>query len=530
MKKSILITIVLSVFTAYISFAQIPDETFSSDGVAGPLPAAFGSFTGEQQSIALQADGKMIIAGYYKFEDESTSFAAMRLNADGSIDNTFGSLGIKIINFDNDSYASLVLIQPDGKIILAGSKGGPGQHDMVITRLESNSAPDLTFGVQTFHFGGEHSYYNYFSSLALQSDGKILAGGHGGNNLDDDGLVLMRFNTDGTLDAGFSGDGIVYELDFNGYSAESCAVQADGKILTVAAKNHALSVNGVLRYNSDGTIDESFGALGFTEIIVMSDNRGNSLALQPDGKIVVVGNGYVWTGFNPGPAKWTISRLNTDGTFDNSFGTGGIKSIDFGTVERPDAVEATGVLILPSGRILVGGYMFDNVNTHSKVYRLTSTGAIDQNFGDQGSYALSYMGIGGMVLQTDGKFVFSTVGSGSSAHLNRLILKRRPLVTCPSNITVDHEPNKCTASVSFSATGTGDPEPTVVYKIGNNVITSPYNFSVGVTTVNVTASNEIGPDATCSFTVTVRDVDPPSITNESPSVYILSPANHTMQN
>jgi hypothetical protein len=96
---------------------------------------------------------KIVIAGWYRFDDGSRAFAAMRLNADGSTDNSFGTLGVKIINFENDSYASVVAIQPDGKIILAGSSGfiehnehtDDPKYDIVVVRLLANSAPRSYF-------------------------------------------------------------------------------------------------------------------------------------------------------------------------------------------------------------------------------------------------------------------------------------------------------------------------------------------------------------------------------------------------
>jgi hypothetical protein len=269
------------------------------------------------------------------------------------------------------------------------------------------------------------------------------------------------------------------------------------------------------------------------------------MALQPDGKILVVGGTNVPTNTHPlvggGLAFWLISRLNSNGSFDNSFGSSGKKAIAFGDVQFPISNQATSVLVLPSGKIIVGGHIDDTtvfIYSYLGLLRLTSSGARDDNFGDDGMYLFEGHRSpfsDGFALQTDGKLVFNTIEGGGSTssdapmYVNRFILLRPPKITCPSNITVEHDAGLCTALVNFSATATGDPSPTISYKIGTTTITSPYNFPVGVTTVDATATNDLSPDATCSFTVAVVDNTDPVIINESPGVSVLSPSNHLMK-
>ena len=220
--KTALITVVLLVLVNLLN-GQIPDETFSSDGITGPLPAGFSKHSKEQQSVALQADGKILIAGYYRFPDNAMAAAAVRLNSNGSVDNTFGTGGIKIINFIEDAWATVILVQPDGKIILAGTTGAVvneednyySRYDFFVTRLEANSAPDLTFGVKTFHFGIDLNYFSSVACIALQSDGKIIVGGHGGDDYPSGskGAFLMRLSNVGILDNGFSNDGIIFNTN-----------------------------------------------------------------------------------------------------------------------------------------------------------------------------------------------------------------------------------------------------------------------------------------------------------------------------
>jgi uncharacterized delta-60 repeat protein len=550
------LTTLFSLFAIH-ALSQMPDVSFSTDGELGPFTNGFHA-----NKMGQQSTGKIILGGYLRDDDGFFSMAAMRLNTDGSVDNTFGSLGMKVISFLHGSDAYALTIQPDDKIIIAGVQwvalpifGDRDTTYIEVIRLNADGSKDLTFGtdgVATFHFGGEFRDVNSAASLALQSDGKIIVGGEGGafTQFLNPAPLLMRLNVNGSLDNTFNGNGRLFLSNLLGRFVSSVAVQTDGKIVALVGINSVTSETRVMRFNSDGSTDASFGSGGTQTFNILSYNQGHALTLQSDGKILIAGNTYALaSGSESSLNFWVITRLNTNGSLDNSFGSSGQKAIDFGDDFNynngiPAEASASSISVLPSGKIVVAGSSFDNViHKHDvAVARLNANGSLDNNFGDGGKYffglATNYVDDYFLCakLQTDGKFLVAShrylglVSNGANLFVNRLLLVRSPKITCPDNITVNHDAGKCTALVSFSATATGDPLPTISYKIGNTTITSPYNFPVGVTTVNATATNGISPDATCSFTVSVVDNTPPVISNASPSVSILSPANHTMRN
>jgi uncharacterized delta-60 repeat protein len=550
---------ILCLLLLNISWSQIPDVSFNTDGQAGPLTNGFHS-----NKMAIQSNGKIILAGYYSDEDGFLSMAAMRLNADGTTDNTFGVLGLKVISFETGSDIYEIAVQPDDKIILGGVRWipDPREHDpshtneyIEVIRLNADGSKDLSFGTDgtsTFHFGNSFNDENGLSSMSLQSNGKIVIGGFGGafTEFSTSAALLMRLNANGALDNSFNGNGRVFLSNLLQDRVLSNVVQSDGKIVALAGLNAIASNSRVMRFNSDGSIDPSFGTNGTKTFDILEYNRGNALALQPDGKILIAGNTYVLG--NPGIGFWIVTRLNADGSFDNSFGSSGQKSVSFSSYfdetnarGMPENLEPSSLVVLSSDKILVNGTSYDNDLKKSDValVRLTSAGSLDSNFGDNGKFFLGSIAnnaesfFGSLIIQPDGKAVVQTERyitiNSTSTYVNRLLLVHPPVITCPANISIDHDATQCGATVSLTrdnaARATGDPTPTLTYKIGENIITSPYNFPVGITTVNVTATNGLSPDAACSFTVTVRDVDPPSITNESASVSILSPANHTMR-
>ena len=186
---------------------------------------------------------------------------------------------------------------------------------------------------------------SFANAVAIQADGKIVAAGSLGGD-----LHVARYNTNGILDTTFGGDGIV-ATDFGGSGTDAAfavAIQSDGKI--VVAGNAGLANNarvGVARYNANGTLDNTFSGDGmFTmDFIGSAGGAANGLAIQADGRIVIVGSSG---------SDFAIARLNSNGTLDTTFGPASTGTItqDFGSSTEG----ATAVAILPDGRIVVAGF------------------------------------------------------------------------------------------------------------------------------------------------------------------------------
>jgi uncharacterized delta-60 repeat protein len=247
-------------------------------------------------SVAIQSDGKIVVAGDTK-NGTADSIGVARYNADGSLDTSFDVDGKKILNFTNTSYndsVRSVAIQSDGKIVVAGSSGELNEFDdFALIRFNADGSLDTNFGsggsVVTSILGQDDIVH----SVAIQSDGKIVGAGETKNGTYDE-FALARYNADGTLDTSFGNAGgkVITNSNNNGDHSYSVAIQSDGKILLAGASDNTGNDDFALyRYNMDGSLDTSFGAGGkVVTAIGDGDDIGTSVAIQSDGKIVVAGH------------------------------------------------------------------------------------------------------------------------------------------------------------------------------------------------------------------------------------------------
>ena len=218
-----------------------------------------------------------------------------------------------------DDYARAVRLQADGKIVVAGHAYS-GSNNFALARYNANGSLDTSFdgdGKLTTDFGGGT---DLAFALALQADGKIVAAGEATvtSNID---FALARYNANGSLDTTFSSDGKLV-TDFSaGYDHGSAvAVQADGKIIVAGYAFGATMFDFALaRYNSNGDLDTTFDGDGK----LVTDFAGDmdlafAIALQPNGKIVVVGNAFSTS------SDFALARYNPDGSLDTTFAGDGL--------------------------------------------------------------------------------------------------------------------------------------------------------------------------------------------------------------
>ncbi|MDX3751136.1 calcium-binding protein [Streptomyces sp. AK08-02] len=318
-----------------------PDTGFGGQGgdAAGTVTTPVNNMGPSLQwsaanAVALQADGKIVVVGmsWREYED-CCWFVVARYNADGTLDSTFGDGGRVFADIAGPTEANDVAIDSNGRIVAAGYTGG----EMAVLRLNSDGTPDTTFGgdgtVTANPAGPVPQEGGDGRALALQPDGKIVVGGQVGSTRFD--FALMRFNSNGSVDTSFDGDGIV-RTDFGGYEAvESLAVQSDGKIVAAGAGDDRAAL---ARYNSNGSLDTSFDGDGR---VTTPAAGAADLALQPDGRIVTAGGS---------DGDFTILRYTTGGSLDGSFGTGGRATADFGGADT-----AYGVKLDSAGRIVAAG-------------------------------------------------------------------------------------------------------------------------------------------------------------------------------
>jgi uncharacterized delta-60 repeat protein len=325
-----------------LTAAGQPDPSFGSGGqVTGP--------SGSARAVALQSDGKIVVAG------GGPGMFVERLNADGARDTGFGSGGVAVAGpLGGSAVGNAVAVQPDGKIVVAGSvvPSDPSRGTLIaLARFNANGSLDSSFGsggAEVLDFGLP---FAVAQGLAIQPDGQIVFAGHeqGSPTYAFFNGLVGRLNSNGSLDLSFAGSGVVtYHQPGGGYTAlNAVALQIDGKI--VAAGADAGGPYAVfLRLNSDGTLDSSFGSGGVATLssgtFTSTPVGANGVGIAGGGRVVGAGavqlNG---TDFRAG--LWATSAA---GAPDASFGSGGI-------VERQTGVEACALAIAPDGSLVTVG-------------------------------------------------------------------------------------------------------------------------------------------------------------------------------
>ena len=321
------------------------------DDSFGPGGRVTTNFGGDDFALglAIQADDKIVVAGE-SATLISADVALARYNADGTLDISFGTGGKVISDFGGTcDFATSVAIQANGKIVVAGSSGATceGPFDFGLARYNTDGTPDITFGTGgkvTTNFGGSD---DQASAVAIQADGKIVAAGFTDASGTHD-FALARYNQNGTLDSTFGTGGKV-TTDFGGTFdlALDVAIQADSKIVAAGFTDASGTRDFALaRYNANGSLDVNFGPGGrVTTNFGGTRDAATGLAIQADDKIVAAGVSNA-----SGARDFALARYNTDGTLDISFGTGGRVTTDFGGGDGGNAVAFE-----PKGKIVVAG-------------------------------------------------------------------------------------------------------------------------------------------------------------------------------
>ena len=399
MKPNLKLYLVILSFLYFVNaFSQdgTLDATF---GVGGKVKTNVGTFNDRGNAIAIQNDGKIVVVGSSN-NGSKTLFTILKYQTNGMLDTTFGNAGVVLVDFGTSgSVATSVAIQDDGKIVVAGSSG----NNFALARLNENGTLDLSFdldGLVTTSFGLGVNF-SFINAIVIQNDDKIVAVGTAlRGNYD---FVLARYNVDGSLDTSFDIDGMVLTSHPNGLNeyGNAVAIQNDAKIV-VAGYITTGSTNDyeIIRYNENGSLDTSFNFSG--KVITdfgtpgTSHDIASSIIIQNDNKILVSGNNS-----NGIKSFFSIARYNQDGSFDTSFDSDGKLTTAFGT---SDAYGNT-ALIQNDNKIIVAGssnadFALARYNSNGSLdttFGIDGKVTTDFNLNTENGFAIA--------MQTDGKII-----------------------------------------------------------------------------------------------------------------------------
>ncbi len=317
------------------------------------------------QSIAVQADGKIIAAGYsyitFVRDNDfniiyNMNFNLVRFFADGNVDSSFGENGVVQTDFGGVEEAYTVAVQADGKILVGGSTGAlPPEQNIAkffLVRYMPNGDVDSSFGIDgkvTTVF--DNIIKGYISKVLIDSDGSIFACGTISGQTD---FALAKYLPNGTLDESFgTGGKVTTRMNTTGSVLRDAVLLKDGKILTAGVTNYGNSAKTrpvLVQYLPDGSLDESFGTAGIKEIVFAEGTSdGRCINIQENKKIILAS--YIYD-----VGLFGIVRLEENGSIDSTFGTNGKIIQDIAIWDSP-----TEILIQNDGKIVVTGYTNNDV-------------------------------------------------------------------------------------------------------------------------------------------------------------------------
>ncbi len=398
---------------------------------AGTLDPSFGNngivYNNQHDpyGYALQADGKILVAGY--------DFIIDRYNEDGSVDAGFGNNGtIKIPVTRGGSFNDIEYLN-DGKFLVSGSIQSENytHFNIIIVKCLPNGSVDSSFGVNGMILN-DYGINFYNEATFVQTDGKIVITGEARANVNDlKKTFVIRYNPDGTLDNSFGIEGKVITAYDREVTSLQIVIQPDGKILTSGTYGYLNDLPNFMatRYMNDGQIDVSFGENGIAFSGYFGVNpqgiwhtRMQDMVLQPDNKILVAGQ----TG-SGGQINTGLCRFNADGSLDMSFGIEGKVITSVGNFETP----TYGIALQSDGKIIAGGQYSPKAEPYIyfSMFRYQSNGMLDSSFGkngrvttaEAGEYAISNK----VIIQPDSKILLlgpSDLGYSIARYLNDNVL------------------------------------------------------------------------------------------------------------
>lgn len=534
--------------------AGVLDTSFNG---TGEVTTKFRS-TNDAVAVAFQSDGKAIVVGDTQAQGGTKDAFVARYNVDGTLDTTFANGGVTFLERGFDEIATGVAIQSDGKIVVCGVSGTLSslQGNGFVIRYNPDGSTDTTFngtGSKTIDWGGGDAA----TGVAVTSQGRIIVVGTSLSGASS-GIAIAFLNSDGSFDTTYGTGQVVTSPGLGTFEAGTAIALAPtaGRFYVSGTSFNALGGGArfmVAEFNIDGSLATSFGDQGRA---FASFGQGVELAtgvaVDPtSNKVVAAGtsaNGVIE--FSPGlganlpsapatQADFAVARFNTDGSLDNTFGSGGEATVDFTTNGASNLDGASDVVVQPDGKVVASGgsQVRATGNSQFATARFTTGGALDTSFGTGGRVLTSFSsstsdGSFGMGLQSDGK-IYEVGHSKTNASDSSVALVRYTNDTSPgpvpgtpaisvSNVTVA-EPSSGTAPANFvvSLSQSSTSTVTVAFATADGTAKAGQDY----TATNGTLT--FGPGET-SKTVTVQVLADGTAGNKTFSLNLSNPSNATI--
>lgn len=513
-KKPIFFLLTSLIFN-YLTATQVYlDSSFGSNGsIIQPLNAGAVLY-----SLQLQSDGKSVFGGSTNVDGSNEALVGRYLT-NGTLDTSFAGAGYTALTIGSNDSVYGSAIQSDGKIVITGETNQSGQNYIFVARLNSDGSIDSSFGtsgVTLTHIINDGASGN---AVVIQPSNQYIVVGASAVISGTGAMVAARYDTSGNLDSSFGTAGIAVINIGSGCAANAIALQSDGKIILGGhAQIGSLTEYAVVRLNTNGTLDSSFGTGGIVTTQLKPRSTSDiiyAVAVQADGKIVAAGS----TTLNTGVTKISLARYTTSGALDTSFGSSGVVNTALGS---GSSTSAFAMSLQSNGKIVVGGL----VDSSFVVARYNTGGGLDTTFGSSGSVTTSLglsSEINALAIQSDGKIV--TAGFSDNNYALARYLKNNTdyisianpvngstVTSSPLVISGSSSQSSSTVSLSLNSTAIGT---TTTDAYGNWSFSDAQllNGSNSLTVNLLNSSSTVIATATSNFTVSV----PNAITISSPT-------------
>lgn len=439
--RLLFLVILVAISGSLAAYAQ-PELDISFNGT-GTVTTDFGVGADAVSEVLVQSDQKIVAVGTAS-QGIAVCFALTRYNTNGTLDTTFGDNGRIITDFDPNGGtegAWAAALQPDGKIIAAGYVAlvNPGPSYFAIARYNTDGSLDQTFGsggkVSTFIV----QHFHRLRGVALDQFGRIVVSGEYFSGTQTMQSLIVRYNPNGSLDGSFGLGGRVTDIRGgtlgNSNIPMSVAVQPDDKVVTGGFFTEGNTTSGgdvtIVRYQANGSYDTSFGSNGRLLIPSPTVNEViNSIAIQPDGKIVAAG---------ASGQDYLLMRFNANGTPDVTFdGDGRVTTPIAGTSK------AYSVIVRPSGKIFVSGISFTAAQGITAAC-YNADGSLDSSFSEDGKFTLGFAGsfttaAHGMAFDALGRIVLGGTANDNFAVVRLYTLEPTPVTVFGRTTTPEDQP------------------------------------------------------------------------------------------